>query len=117
MQHAGSGTSLFYPSLKKFPSHMRDPVLKVASSQSAIGWDNALKGYVSKDWTELAARKKTEINLSCCRKSVAKGVRLARVGTILCGIVATAIANPGNGVFTRSQSTLVGIAFHSWLAA
>ncbi len=34
---------------------MKYQVMKVASSQSAIGWDNALKGFVSKDWTELAA--------------------------------------------------------------
>jgi hypothetical protein len=48
---------------------------------------------------------------------VAKGIRLTRMGTILGDIVATVIENPGNIVFNRRQSTLVGIAFHSSHAA
>ena len=48
---------------------------------------------------------------------VAKDIRLTRVGTILGDIVATVIENPGNIVFNRRQSTVVGIAFHSSHAA
>jgi hypothetical protein len=44
-----TGSSLFSPSLHVYPPHMKYQVVKVASSQSAIGWDNALKNFVSND--------------------------------------------------------------------
>ncbi|KAI2492886.1 hypothetical protein MHU86_21665 [Fragilaria crotonensis] len=50
-----TGTNDFHPNLASFPHHMREAVTKVAGQQSAIGWDNLLKGYLSKAWTDLAA--------------------------------------------------------------
>ena len=50
-----TGNSQFEPQLTAYPLHMREKVRKVANSQSDIGWDNALKGFLSKEWTALAA--------------------------------------------------------------
>lgn len=50
-----TGTNDFRPTLKSFPRHMWKVISNVVRQQSNIGWDNLLKGYLSKAWTDLAA--------------------------------------------------------------
>ncbi|KAI2510061.1 hypothetical protein MHU86_4355 [Fragilaria crotonensis] len=58
-QHTGNQD--FYPTtLQQYPQHMREAVHQVLQKQSAIGWDNALRGYLSKAWIHLASLDKDD---------------------------------------------------------
>ncbi|KAI2502514.1 hypothetical protein MHU86_11946 [Fragilaria crotonensis] len=50
-----TGSSEFSPDLTQFPLHMQAQVRLTAKRQTSIGWDNAAKGYLSKEWHGLAA--------------------------------------------------------------
>ena len=58
-QHTGNQD--FYPTtMQQYPQHMREAVHNVLHKQSAIGWDNALRGYLSKAWIHLASIDKDD---------------------------------------------------------
>lgn len=50
-----TGSSEFSPDLTRFPLHMQAQVRLTAKRQTSIGWENAAKGYLSKEWHGLAA--------------------------------------------------------------
>jgi hypothetical protein len=56
VHHWSTGTSTpFNPDLTHFPSHLLPYISAALRSQAAIGWHQALKGYISTHWTTLAS--------------------------------------------------------------
>jgi hypothetical protein len=49
-----NGNSDYNPSIDDFPLHMHDSIQAVILTQGQIGWDNALRGFLSKFWYDLA---------------------------------------------------------------
>ena len=45
----------FQPNLERYPLHMRQTISNALASQLRIGWQNVLKGYLSKEWRDLAS--------------------------------------------------------------
>lgn len=50
-------TAAFTPDLSSYPVEVRQSIEMAIDSQQAIGWDNAIWGYLSKFWTDFAARE------------------------------------------------------------
>lgn len=46
----------FQPSIDGYPPEMQASIRLAIQSQSSIGWDNAIRGFLSKEWTDLASR-------------------------------------------------------------
>ncbi|KAI2512859.1 hypothetical protein MHU86_1405 [Fragilaria crotonensis] len=50
-----NGTSDYRVDLEGYPEHMKDTITRILLEQELIGWDNALKGFLSKSWMDLAS--------------------------------------------------------------
>jgi hypothetical protein len=46
--------SAFNPPVLEYPTHLQDQLRMAVHDQEQIGWDNALKGYLSMEWRALA---------------------------------------------------------------
>ena len=44
----------YIPPVREYPTHIQDQLRKAISDQEQIGWDNAIKGYLSVEWRYLA---------------------------------------------------------------
>jgi hypothetical protein len=44
----------FHPDTSVYPFHLREPFQEAVRRQSLIGWDNLLRGFVSKAWYDIA---------------------------------------------------------------
>ena len=45
----------YVPDLSQLPPHTREAAARACESQSAIGWDHAFSGFLSRDWRHVAA--------------------------------------------------------------
>ncbi|KAI2505996.1 hypothetical protein MHU86_8407 [Fragilaria crotonensis] len=52
-----TGTSAYREDLEGYPEHMKDTITRILHEQELIGWDNALKGFLSKSWMDLASMR------------------------------------------------------------
>lgn len=61
--------------LNKYPTHMHSHLTRIMSEQNRIGWDNAIKDFLSKSWIDLASASYDSDKLS-----VAEGAQRLREG-------------------------------------
>jgi hypothetical protein len=47
-------TDTFCPTVDQFPSHFASAISSALQAQHSIGWNNAFKGYFSKEWANMA---------------------------------------------------------------
>jgi hypothetical protein len=52
--HAVNYESPFSPEIHQYPPHFTDIIEAALTSQQCIGWDSALKGYLAREWADLA---------------------------------------------------------------
>lgn len=57
-----SPDSLYCPDMSSYGPHLREAITRAVASQNKIGWDNALRGFLSREWRVLAS---LDINDSC----------------------------------------------------
>ena len=66
-----TGSSNFQVCITDYPPHMREAVRTITAEQAAIGWDNAIKGFLSKSWMDIASMEyghmKKSITEGACR--------------------------------------------------
>lgn len=68
-----TGSSNFQVCIPDYPSHMREAVRTITAEQAAIGWENAIKGFLSKSWMDIASMEYGHTN-----KSITEGERRMR---------------------------------------
>jgi hypothetical protein len=49
-----NGDTPYTPTFEQFPTKFHDRILAALNDQSTIGWDKAIKGYISMEWRRLA---------------------------------------------------------------
>jgi hypothetical protein len=54
--HTLTSDSPFAPSTHQYPSHFHAGIDSALSSQQCIGWNSAVKGFLAREWSELAIR-------------------------------------------------------------
>ncbi|KAI2498643.1 hypothetical protein MHU86_15820 [Fragilaria crotonensis] len=52
--HVISSDSAFAPDIHQYPSHFHPGITSALSSQQQIGWNSAVKGFLAREWSELA---------------------------------------------------------------
>ncbi|KAI2498729.1 hypothetical protein MHU86_15740 [Fragilaria crotonensis] len=52
LEHRGNSDAAFH--VKEFPAKFHDSIRAALSDQQEIGWDNAIKGYLSVEWRNMA---------------------------------------------------------------
>ncbi|KAI2512853.1 hypothetical protein MHU86_1642 [Fragilaria crotonensis] len=65
---ANPSSTPFQPDLSQYAPHLRDPIAAAVASQNKIGWENILRGFLSRDWRELASLDLYNPN-TCTRQS------------------------------------------------
>jgi hypothetical protein len=49
-----NGDTPYTPTFEQFPTKFHDRILAALNDQRTIGWDKAIKGYISMEWRRLA---------------------------------------------------------------
>ena len=70
-----TGESNFDIEFNEYPTHMHASLNRIISEQNRIGWDNAIKGFLSKSWIDLAS-----VSYDSDKLSVAEGAQRLREG-------------------------------------
>jgi hypothetical protein len=45
----------YVPAINSYSPHLRESISEAVTSQNAMGWDNALRGFLSRKWRDLAS--------------------------------------------------------------
>ncbi|KAI2508454.1 hypothetical protein MHU86_5981 [Fragilaria crotonensis] len=54
IRHTLTSDLPFSPDIHQYPSHLQPLIVAALSSQQQIGWQSAVKGYLTRDWANLA---------------------------------------------------------------
>lgn len=104
-----TGTSDYRMDLSDYPLHMRDTIARILLEQELIGWDNALKGFLSTSWMDLASLRYEDTRVD--RTAGAKCIRrsLQALYSYTTGVWKTrnvALHDSENVLHRRLQSTM-----------
>ena len=54
-QWIANPSTIFESNLSQYAPHLREPIATAVASQNTIGWENALRGFLSWDWRTLVS--------------------------------------------------------------
>ena len=67
-----TGDPSYMPDVTGYPPHLREAYQAAAESQQGIGWDNALRGFFSKEWLHLTSKDIDNADKYCEAKGNAR---------------------------------------------